>query len=95
MIAGLLVGVKHKAVADFTFIIAVPVMVAAVGYDILKSWHLLELADLPRFVLGFAIAFIIGWLSIKWFLNILKRFNLFPFGIYRIILGGLVYWLLV
>ncbi|MBU2514298.1 undecaprenyl-diphosphate phosphatase [bacterium] len=92
MITGLLLGVKHKAAADFSFIIAVPVMCAAVGYDLLKSWHFLELGDLPYFLIGFLVAFIVGWLSIKWFLSILERLKLMPFGIYRVILGGICLW---
>ncbi len=92
MITGLLIGIKHKAVADFSFIIAVPVMCAAVGYDLIKSWHLLSLGDLPYFLLGFTVAFVVGWASIKWFLKILNRLKLMPFGVYRILLGGFCLW---
>lgn len=87
MVAGLLSGVKHKATADFSFIIAVPVMVAAISYELFQSWKNLTLGDLPYFSFGFLISFIVGWVSVKWFLKILKRTQLLPFGIYRIILG--------
>ncbi len=90
MITSLLVGIKHKPAADFSFIIAVPVMFAAVGYDLLKSWHFLDIGDLSYFSLGFVVAFLIAWLSIKWFLKVLTRVRLIPFGIYRIIIGSLV-----
>lgn len=87
MVAGLLAGIKHKATADFSFIIAVPVMFAAIGYELLQSWETLYMADLPYFSCGFIISFIVGWISVKWFLKILKRTQLLPFGIYRILLG--------
>lgn len=87
MVTGLLLGVKHRPVADFSFIIAVPVMFAAVIWDMLKSWRFLEMSDLPYFSIGFLVSFIVGWASIKLFLKVLTTIKLIPFGIYRIILG--------
>jgi undecaprenyl-diphosphatase len=92
MITGLLVGVKHKPVADFSFIIAVPVMCAAVGYDLLKSYQMLGLTDIPYFALGFMVSFLVGWASVKWFLKVLTTIKLIPFGIYRILLGAFSLW---
>ena len=92
MITGLLIGVKHKPVADFSFIIAVPVMCAAVGYDMLKSLKFLEISDLSYFLIGFLISFIVARASVKWFLKVLTTIKLIPFGIYRILLGGLALW---
>lgn len=92
MVTSLLVGVRHKPAADFSFIIAVPVMCAAVAYDLLKSWHILEWSDLSYFMLGFFIAFAVAWLSIKWFLHVLTKVRLTPFGIYRILLGSFTLW---
>jgi undecaprenyl-diphosphatase len=92
MITGLLLGVRHQVIADFSFIIAVPVMLAAVGYDLLKSWHFLSLGDIPIFVSGFIIAFAVALASIKWFLKVLERLHLVPFGIYRILIGIVSLW---
>ncbi len=92
IVTGLLLGIRHKPVADFSFIIAVPVMVAAVGYDLLKSWQYLDINDLSYFSLGFLIAFIVAWASIKWFLSVLTKIRLIPFGIYRIVVGCLSLW---
>jgi undecaprenyl-diphosphatase len=93
IVTGLILGIRHRAIADFSFIIAVPVMLAAVAYDLLKSWHLLEFADLGYFITGFIIAFLVSWASIKWFLKILTKVTLLPFGIYRIILGIFCLWI--
>ncbi len=93
MITGLLLGIKHKPIADFSFIIAVPVMFAAVSYDLMKSWRLLELSDAGYFIIGFLITFGVAWVSIKWFLRVLTRVRLIPFGIYRIIIGGISLWI--
>jgi len=94
MIAGLLLGIKHKPAADFSFIIAVPVMFIAVCYDLLKSYHFLELKDFSYFILGFIFAFIIAWFSVKWFLKILNKVKLTPFGIYRIIIGAITLYVI-
>jgi undecaprenyl-diphosphatase len=90
MITSLILGIKHRPAADFSFIIAVPVMFAAVGYDLLKSWKYLELSDLGYFAVGFGVSFIVAWLAVKWFLKILTKTKLIPFGVYRIILGAIV-----
>lgn len=87
MITGLLLGIRHKTIADFSFIIAVPLMIAAVGYDLLKTWDVLSIEDIPQFSIGFIVAFVVAWLSIRWFLSILSKIKLIPFGIYRIIIG--------
>ena len=92
IVTGLLIGVKHKPVADFSFIIAVPVMCAAVGYDMFRSIGILSLTDLPVFLLGFFVSFVVGWASVKWFLRVLVTIRLIPFGIYRILLGSLALW---
>ncbi len=94
MIASMLAGVERRPAADFSFIIAVPVMAAAVSYDLYKSWHFLTLNDAPLFCLGFVAAFVVAYGSIRWFLSVLHRWGLAPFGLYRIALGGLVLWLL-
>ena len=94
MIAGLAGGMKHRAAADFSFIIAVPVMAAAVFYDLYKSWHFLSLSDLPVFAMGFVVSFVVALFSIKWFLRVLGHLGLLPFGIYRVCLGVLTLYLL-
>ena len=93
MITGLLLGIKHKPIADFSFIIAVPVMFAAVIFDVFKALELLEIGDLGYFGIGFFVAFFVAWASIKWFLNILTKVRLIPFGIYRTILGCISLWI--
>ncbi|MDT8445347.1 MAG: undecaprenyl-diphosphate phosphatase [bacterium] len=94
MITSLMIGIRHQAAAEFSFIIAVPVMVAAVSYDLYKSWGFLEASDAGYFALGFVVAFGVAWGSIRWFLRVLGKVGLIPFGIYRILLGGLVLFLI-
>jgi len=55
--------------------------------------ELLEIGDLGYFGIGFFVAFFVAWASIKWFLNILTKVRLIPFGIYRTILGCISLWI--
>jgi len=94
---GLLIGCGYKAAAEFSFILAVPMMVGATGLDLLKSLDTLSPKDLPLFLTGFITAFIVAMLSIVFFLKLLQRIKLTPFAIYRFVLSALflVYMLLI
>ncbi len=86
MAGGMLAGVGYRAVADFSFFIAIPMMAAATGYDLLKSYKLLSMADLPFFATGFIVAFIVAWLSVVTFLKLLTKIPLRYFAYYRLLL---------
>lgn len=90
IIGAMLLGFERKAAAEFSFIIAVPIMAAAVGYDMLKSYSSLESGDVLFFTVGFVVSFITAAAAIKFFIGILRRYTLRAFGIYRIVLGLLV-----
>jgi undecaprenyl-diphosphatase len=94
IIGGVYAGLSQKVAAEFSFIIAVPVMIAATGYDFLKSYQYFTANRLGLLAIGFVISFFVAILAIKWFLKLLGRFNLAPFGVYRIILS-IVYFFMV
>jgi undecaprenyl-diphosphatase len=84
IVGGLLLGLDRKGAAEFSFLIAVPVMVAATGYDMLKMGSHLSSSDLAQLTLGFLVAFIVAIFSIATFIRILSRWSLAPFAWYRI-----------
>jgi len=88
---GVLLGMSHRAAADFTFIMAVPIMAGASGLSLLKNWEYFTLDTLPFFIIGFISAFIFALLSIRFFLKLINKVKLVPFAIYRIILAVIVY----
>ncbi|MGE5703695.1 MAG: undecaprenyl-diphosphate phosphatase [Clostridia bacterium] len=92
---GRLLGTSHKAAAEFTFLVAVPVMVGASGLDLLKSYQNLALADLGFFITGFVTAFLVAMFAIVSFLKLLQRFKLTPFAYYRFVLAVLFYFFLL
>jgi undecaprenyl-diphosphatase len=91
---GLLAGTSHKAAADFSFLVAIPMMVAASGYDLLKSYQFLSIHDLGFFAVGFVVSFIVAILAVVSFLKLLEKLKLAPFAYYRFILAA-VFWLYI
>ena len=88
---GVLMGMSHRAAADFTFIMAVPIMAGASFLSLLKNWEYMTLDALPIFIAGFISAFIFALLSIRFFLKLINKIKLLPFAIYRIVLALLLY----
>ncbi|KJS17947.1 MAG: UDP pyrophosphate phosphatase [Peptococcaceae bacterium BRH_c4b] len=84
---GLLAGLNHKTAAEFSFIIAVPVMIAATGYDLLKSWSLITPDFIVTLLIGFVVSFVVAVLAIVGFLKLLERVKLTPFAVYRFVLS--------
>jgi len=87
IVGGLLVGLDRKASAEFSFLLAIPVMAAVTGYDLLKHYQDFADANWVPFIIGFITAFIVAYLTIKLFLAFIQRFTFVAFGIYRIVFG--------
>jgi len=87
IIGGLLTGLDRKTSMEFSFLLAIPVMAAVTGYDLLKHYQDFADANWGAFVIGFITAFIVAYLTIKLFLVFIQRFTFVAFGIYRIIFG--------
>lgn len=88
---GVLLGMSHRAAADFTFIMAVPIMCGASFLSLLKNWQYFTMDALPFFIAGFISAFIFALISIRFFLKLINKIKLVPFAIYRIVLAALIY----
>lgn len=88
---GVLLGMSHRAAADFTFIMAVPIMAGASFLSLIKNLQYFEIEALPFFIAGFISAFIFALISIRFFLKLINKIKLIPFAIYRILLAGVVY----
>ncbi|WP_419767432.1 undecaprenyl-diphosphate phosphatase [Arcobacter sp.] len=87
IIGAMLVGLNRKASAEFSFLLAFPVMCATTGYDLLKHYKDFTDANFIVLAIGFVVAFFVAFLTIKLFLKFLQNFTFVAFGIYRIIFG--------
>jgi undecaprenyl-diphosphatase len=91
IIGSMLVGMNRKASAEFSFLLAFPVMCATTAYDLFKHHEeLLNDANLINLAVGFVVSFIVAFGAIKLFLKFLENFTFVAFGIYRIIFGILL-----
>lgn len=90
IIGAMLVGLNRKASAEFSFLLAFPVMCATTGYDILKHYKEFTDTNLLTLGVGFVVSFLVAFLAIKLFLKFLENFTFVAFGIYRIIFGVLL-----
>ncbi|MGI0405800.1 undecaprenyl-diphosphate phosphatase [Helicobacter himalayensis] len=89
IVGGLLLGLNRRVAAEFSFLLALPTMFAATGYDVYKNLHILDSANLAIMLVGGAVAFVCALGAIKFFLFFVSRFSYVPFGIYRILIGAL------
>lgn len=87
IIGALLVNLTRKASAEFSFLLAFPVMSAVTAYDLLKYYNEFSDANLTVLAVGLIVSFIVAYLTIKLFLKFLENFTFVAFGIYRIIFG--------
>jgi undecaprenyl-diphosphatase len=91
---GMLSGVSYKASADFSFLIAIPIMCAASGYELLDSYKNFTSESIGYFVIGFLISFVVAYLVVILFMKWIQKIRLTHFAIYRFILAA-VFWLFI
>ena len=89
---GMLSGVSYKAAADFSFLIAIPIMCAATGYELLESYRYFTPDVLGVFITGFIVSFVVAYFVVLAFMKLIQKIRLTHFAIYRFILAA-VFWL--
>lgn len=94
IVGALLVGMSRKASAEFSFLLALPVLAAASGYDLLKHYKEFSDANLWPLLTGFVVSFMVAYLTMKLFIRFLERFTFVAFGVYRIVFGLLLLYLI-
>jgi undecaprenyl-diphosphatase len=90
IIGGMLFGLSRKTATEFSFFLAVPTLVAAGGYDLLKNRQLLTASDVPIFGVGALTAFISAFVVIRWLIRYVATHDFKPFAWYRIVFGLVV-----
>ncbi|HNQ65711.1 MAG TPA: undecaprenyl-diphosphate phosphatase [Smithella sp.] len=87
IIGGVFNGLNKKQATEFSFLLAVPTMCAATGYDLIKTDAAFSSYEQTLLVIGFAVAFIFAYLAVKIFLKIVENYGFKYFGYYRILIG--------
>jgi len=89
IIGGLLCRMNRTAAAEFSFLLAIPTMLAATSFDIYKNAAAFQGSDWDKLFIGFAVSFIFSIVGIKVLVRLVSKHTFIPFGIYRIIAGAL------
>lgn len=92
---GMISGVSYRASADFSFLLAIPIMIAASGYELLDSYQHFTWDVMAFFGLGFIISFAVAYLVVVVFLKHIQRIKLKYFAIYRFLLAGLFWYMIM
>jgi undecaprenyl-diphosphatase len=92
IVGGLILGLKRKTIVEFSFLLAIPTMLAATALDLFKSAHAFSNDQLIFLTVGFLTSFVVALLTIKFLLVFIKRHSFIIFGIYRILVA-LLFWL--
>lgn len=87
IIGGVFNGLDKKQATEFSFLLAVPTMFAATGYDLLKTSVIFSKQEIILLSIGLLIAFCSAWIAVKIFLKIVENYGFKHFGYYRIIIG--------
>lgn len=99
IVGGMTQGLTRKCAAEFSFFLAVPTMAGATLLDLLDlfkedtAWATSH--NVAMLILGCVVAFIVALLAMKWFVAFLTKYGFKAFGIYRIIVGGIIIVLLL
>ena len=88
IVGALMLGVEKRAAAEFSFLLSLPTMGAAVAYDVFKSRDLLDFSAMADIAVGFAVAFLTAIVVVRAVLRFVGRHGYAVFGWWRIIVGS-------
>jgi len=94
IIGGLSLGLKRKAIVEFSFLLAVPTMVAAMAFDLMKSAGSFTGSNFLVLFIGFLVSFVVALLAIRFMLIFIKNHTFILFGAYRILIA-FVFWMIL
>ena len=94
IIGGMLVGLPRKTAVEFSFLLAIPTMLAATALDIQQTSFVFDPNQWAALAVGLITSFFVALMAIKWLLKYVQHHNFIAFGIYRIVLS-LLYFLLI
>lgn len=95
ILGGLWLGLTRTAIVEFSFLLAVPTMIAATALDLVKHASLFSRADFHLLAIGFAVSFAVALAAVKFFLRFVESHTFIAFGVYRIVIALLFFWLVL
>lgn len=93
IVGGLLAGLDRKVATEYSFFLALPTMIVATVYQMLKDQSALTSQDYVALGIGLVVSFLVAWVVIAAFLTFVQRHTLRVFAYYRMVLGTVVFML--
>jgi undecaprenyl-diphosphatase len=90
IVGGMLLGIDRTAIVEFSFLLAIPTMLAATGYDLLKSGSAFAGTEWNLLIVGFIVSFIAAYASVRFLLRFIETHTFTSFGWYRIAVGAAI-----
>jgi undecaprenyl-diphosphatase len=94
IMGGLSLGISRTAIVEFSFLLAIPTMLAATGLDLFKTAGAFSGHDFGLLAVGFLTSFVVALGAIKFFLSYIQKHDFKLFAIYRVVVGLLIIWLM-
>lgn len=94
IIGGLSLGIPRPTIVKFSFLLAVPILFGAAFLDIYKTPSTFAAENINFLIVGFITAFVVGILAIKFFIKFVQTNNFIPFGIYRILVAVIFFFII-
>ncbi len=91
IVGGMLLGMRREAIVEFSFLLAVPTMVVATGYDLWKNASSFSLGDAHLLLVGFVVSFVVALAAIRFLLAFVRSHSFASFGVYRIVVAVLFF----
>ncbi|MDP3244896.1 MAG: undecaprenyl-diphosphate phosphatase [bacterium] len=91
---GMFLGMERRAAVEFSFFLAVPTMLAASGWDLLKTGWSFTAEEILILSIGFVGSFTVAYFTVKYFIKYIQTHTFIPFGVYRIIVA-ILFWLII
>lgn len=95
ILGGLASGISRVAIVEFSFLLAVPTMIAATGLDLIKTQEAISSANLGILAVGMGTSFIVALGALAFLRGFVAKYSFIPFGIYRIVVAALFFFFIL
>ena len=90
IIGAMLLGASRGTAVEFSFFLAIPTMIAASAYSLLKHGSSMTVSQMETLAIGFVVSFLVAWAVVAFLMNFIRKHDFKIFGYYRIALGALI-----
>lgn len=93
IVGGMMLGINRTAIVEFSFLLAMPTMLAASALDLIKSPEVFNMGNFAALAIGFVVSFLVALATIKYFIKYIQKHDFTVFGVYRVVIA-IAFWFL-